>query len=97
MPKINEKKKDLIKNFEDKITISKNDILEITDLKNNIKEYFVFNGGGLVAGSNHKIELRSINKKDNKNPLVTLNQSTITKPIKINFFGEISYEEFKKN
>ena len=56
-----------IKNFEDKITISKNDILEVTDLKNCTKEYFVFNGGGLVSGSNHKIELKSINKKDIKN------------------------------
>src|SRR5574344_2503099 len=59
LPKINEKKVSLIKNFEDKINISKNDILEVTDLKNCTKEYFVFNGGGLVAGSNHKIELRS--------------------------------------
>ena len=97
MPKINEKKVSLIKNFEDKITISKNDILEVTDLKNCTKEYFVFNGGGLVSGSNHKIELKSINKKDIKNTLVTLNQTTVAKPIKINFFGEISYEEFKKN
>ena len=31
LPKINEKKVSLIKNFEDKITISKNDILEVTD------------------------------------------------------------------
>ena len=97
LPKINEKKVSLIKNFEDKITISKNDILEVTDLKNCTKEYFVFNGGGLVSGSNHKIELKSINKKDIKNTLVTLNQTTVARPIKINFFGEISYEEFKKN
>ena len=51
----------------------------------------------LVSGSNHKIELKSINKKDIKNTLVTLNQTTVARPIKINFFGEISYEEFKKN
>ena len=86
-----------IKNFEDKITISKNDILEVTDLKNCTKEYFVFNGGGKISNGNNKLELKLINKKDIKNTLVTLNQTTVARPIKINFFGEISYEEFKKN
>ncbi|WP_198304428.1 type II CRISPR RNA-guided endonuclease Cas9 [Arcobacter vandammei] len=97
LPKIYQGKLELIKNYEDKITISKNDILEISDLKNGTKEYFVFNGGGKISNGNNKLELKSINKKDIKNPLVTLNKSTIANPIKINFFGEISYEEFKKN
>lgn len=109
LPKINEKKKDLIKNFEDKITISKNDILEITDLKNNIKEYFIFNGGGDITATNHTIILEFINLKSiikvnkkgkeekNFTKKITINENTIVKPIKINFFGEISYEEFKKN
>lgn len=109
LPKINEKKKDLIKNFEDKITISKNDILEITDLKNNTKEYFVFNGGGDITATNHTIVLEFINLKSitkvnkkgkeekNFTKKITINENTIVKPIKINFFGEMSYEEFKKN
>ena len=97
MPKINEKKVSLIKNFEDKITISKNDILEVTDLKNCTKEYFVFNGGGSISGGNNKLELKSINIKGTSRLFVTLNEFALTKPIKINFFGEISYEEFKKN
>ena len=109
LPKINEKKVSLIKNFEDKITISKNDILEVTDLKNCTKEYFVFNGGGDITATNHTIVLEFINLKSitkvnkkgkeekNFTKKITINENTIVKPIKINFFGEISYEEFKKN
>jgi len=97
LPKINEKKKELITNFENKITISKNDILEIIDEKNNTKEYFVFNGGGNISGSKNQIELKSINKKEEKRLFITLNSNIIINPIKINFFGEIFYEDFKKN
>lgn len=109
LPKINEKKKEIIKDFEDKITISKNDILEIIDLKSNTKEYFIFNGGGDVTATNHTIVLEFINlrsmiksnKKGKEEKIftkkITINEATIVKPVKINFFGEISYEEFKKN
>lgn len=109
LPKINTNKIGLIQNYKDKITISKNDILEISDLKNGTKEYFVFNGGGNVSATNHKltleyINLRSItkvNKKGKEEKVsikeLTVNEATIVKVVKINFFGEISYEEFKKN
>jgi len=96
-PKIDEKKKELITNFEDKINISKNDILEIIDLKNSKKEYFVFNGGGNISSGKNQIELKSINKKEDKRLFITLNNNIIVKLIKINFFGEIFYEDFKKN
>ena len=58
---------------------------------------FVFNGGGSISGGNNKLELKSINIKGTSRLFVTLNEFALTKPIKINFFGEISYEEFKKN
>lgn len=109
LPKINTNKIGLIQNYEDKITISKNDILEISDLKNGTKEYFVFNGGGNVTATNHKLTLEyinlksitKVNKKGKKEKVsikeLTVNEATIVKLVKINFFGEISYEEFKKN
>lgn len=96
-PKVNDKKEILIKNFEDKITITKNDILEVNDFINSTKEYFLFNGGGNITGGNNKLELKSINKKDNNRLFITLNGTIVAKPIKINFFGEIIYEDFKKN
>ena len=96
-PKVNDKKEILIKNFEDKITITKNDILEVKDFINSTKEYFLFNGGGNITGGNNKLELKSINKKDNNRLFITLNGTIVAKPIKINFFGEIIYEDFKKN
>ncbi len=109
LPKINTSKIGLIQNYKDKITISKNDILEITDLKNGTKEYFVFNGGGDVTATNHTVVLEfinlksviKVNKKGKEEKIstkkVTINETTIVKQVKINFFGEISYEEFKKN
>ena len=87
----------MINNPQDKITIQKGDLLEIENLKDNSKKYFVFNGGGSISGGNNKLELKSINIKDTSRLFLTLNEFALTKPIKINFFGEISYEEFKKN
>jgi len=95
-PKINEKKIGLIKDYEDKITIQKGDILEIENLKKSTKEYFIFNGGGNIAGGNNKIELKSINKKEAKRIFITLNKDTIARKVFINYQGDISYEEFKK-
>ena len=71
--------------------------------------YFVFNGGGDITATNHTIVLEFINLKSitkvnkkgkeekNFTKKITINENTIVKPIKINFFGEMSYEEFKKN
>jgi len=96
LPKIYKSKIPLIKDFEDKITIQKSDLIEIVDFKENTKKYYVFNGGGNIAAANNKIELKSINKKDEKRLFVTLNKDTIAKKVFINFQGDISYEDFKK-
>jgi len=107
-PKISERKMKLISDSEgnileeiDKITISKGDILEVRkyskDLKNYTKEYLVCNGGGDVSDGNNKLELDSINKKKKKRIYRTLNRFTVVTPVKIDFFGEIIYEEFKKS
>ncbi|RXJ66197.1 type II CRISPR RNA-guided endonuclease Cas9 [Halarcobacter ebronensis] len=95
-PKIYETKISLIKDFEDKITISKGDLLEIENLKENRKKYYVFNGGGNISSGKNQIELKSINKKDEKRLFITLNKDTIAKKVFINYQGDISYEEFKK-
>ncbi|RXJ83242.1 type II CRISPR RNA-guided endonuclease Cas9 [Arcobacter cloacae] len=94
--KINESKINFIKNHQDKITIQKGDLLEIENLKENSKKYFIFNGGGNIAGGNNKIEVKSINKKDEKRLFITLNKDTVAKKIFITYNGDISYEEFKK-
>lgn len=96
LPKIYETKIPLIKNFKNKITISKGDLLEIENIKDNTKKYYVFSGGGNIASGNNKIEIKSINKKDKKRLFVTLNKDTIAKKVFINYQGDISYEEFKK-
>jgi len=99
LPKISEGKIKLISNYDDKITISKGDILEVRDLKNHTKEYFVFNGGGNISSGGNKLELDSINKKKEKGKRIriTLNLLTVVKPVQIDFFGEIIYEDFKKS
>lgn len=95
-PKIYETKLSLIKDFRDKITISKNDLIEIENFKDNSKKYYIFNGGGNIAGGLNKIELKLINKKNDKRLFVTLNKDTIAKKIFIDYQGNIIYEEFKK-
>ena len=94
--KINESKINLINNPQDKITIQKGDLLEIENLKDNSKKYFIFNGGGNIAGGNNKIEVKSINKKDEKRLFITLNKDTVAKKVFIDYQGNIIYEEFKK-
>jgi CRISPR-associated endonuclease Csn1 len=96
LPKIYETKLPLIKDFKDKITISKSDLLEIENIKDNTKKYYVFNGGGNIAGGLNKIELKTINKKNDKRLFVTLNKDTIARKVFMNYQGDISYEEFKK-
>ena len=94
--KINESKIELIKDSKDKITIQKGDLLEIENLKDNSKKYFIFNGGGNIAGGNNKIEVKSINKKDEKRLFITLNKDTVAKKVFIDYQGNIIYAEFKK-
>ncbi|WP_419771025.1 MAG: type II CRISPR RNA-guided endonuclease Cas9 [Candidatus Marinarcus sp.] len=96
LPKIYETKLPLIKDFKDKITISKGDLIEIENIKDNTKEYYVFNGGGNISSGKNQIEIKSINKKDEKRLFVTLNKDTIARKIFMNYQGDMSYEEFKK-
>lgn len=96
VPKVNGKKQLLIKNYNDKITIQKSDLLEIEYLKEDIRKYFIFNGGGNIAASNNKIEVNSLNKKDEKRLFITLNKDTIARKVNIDYQGNIFYEDFKK-
>ena len=91
-PKISESKIKLITNSQDKITIKKGDLLEIENLKENSKKYYLFNGGGEVAGGNNKIKTKPINTKSTTEIKFTLNEKTIAKKVNIDFYGNISYE-----
>lgn len=90
--KINEKKLQLIEDFDDKITIQKGDLLEIENLKDNTKKYFVFNGGGEVSGSNNKVKTKPINTKSKVEVKFTANKDLLIKKVNIDFYGKISYE-----
>lgn len=93
-PKIYKTKVSLINNFEDKITIQKGDLIEIENIKDNTKRYYVFNGGGKISAGNNKLVLKSINTKDEFQ--ITLNKDTIARKVFMNYQGDISYEDFKK-
>lgn len=95
-PKISETKTKLVTNFGDKITIQKGDLLEIENLKENSKKYYLFNGGGDVSGASNRIKAKPINIKSTTEIKFTLNEKTIAKKVKIDFYGDITYEEFKK-
>ncbi|MFY9075494.1 type II CRISPR RNA-guided endonuclease Cas9 [Malaciobacter mytili] len=90
-PKINEKKRDLILDFKDKITIQKNDLLEVFNLKENTREYYIFNGGGNISGGNNKIEVKSLNIKDKRRLFITLNKEVSVKKIKLDYNGTVFY------
>ncbi len=81
------------------MTLYKNEIIKVDNIKEGKQEYFVFNGGGLIAGTNNKISIKNINlnsfikkggtkesKEDNKTP----NKTTIISKVKIDFFGNIT-------
>ena len=95
-PKISETKTKLVTNFEDKITIQKGDLLEIENLKDNSKKYYLFNGGGDVSGASNRIKAKPINTKSTVEIKFTLNEKTVAKKVNIDFYGDITYEEFKK-
>ncbi|QKF72642.1 CRISPR/Cas system-associated RNA-guided endonuclease Cas9, type II-C [Aliarcobacter faecis] len=97
LPKIDERKIKLISNYDDKITVSKNNIIEIEDLKNGTKNYYTCNGGGEIGKGKNVIKVDNINTKNKSVIPIQIADYRIVKPVKINFFGKISYEEFKKN
>ena len=64
MPKIDEGKIKLISNYDDKITVSKNDIIEIQDLKSGTKNYYTCNGGGEIGKGKNVLKVDNINIKN---------------------------------
>ncbi|MCK9161971.1 MAG: type II CRISPR RNA-guided endonuclease Cas9 [Arcobacter butzleri] len=97
LPKIDEGKIKLISNYDDKITISKNDIIEINDFKNGTKNYYTCNGGGEIGKGKNVIKVDNINKKNKSVIPIQIANYRIVRKVNINFFGEIFYEEFKKS
>lgn len=89
--KISPKKVEFIKDYSDKMTIYRGDILEITNSKENTKNLYIFNGGGNISRSNNAIEVKTINAKNAKRIFVTLNNKTVVKKVNLDYFGNISY------
>ncbi|WP_428023254.1 type II CRISPR RNA-guided endonuclease Cas9 [Arcobacter sp.] len=93
--KIDDKKKLLIKDFGDKNTIQKYDIVELIDTKNNTKKYYICNGGGEVGKGKNVVKFDTINTKTKVIP-IQINEDRTIKKINIDFYGNITYEDFKK-
>jgi len=99
--KINDKFIEEIKDTKSDLTLYKNDIIKVNNIKNLEIEYYIFNGGGLIAGSNNKLAIKNINLnnftkitkkgeiKTSKEDNVTPNKTTIISIVNIDFFGNI--------
>ena len=83
------------------MTLYKNEIIKVDNLKDGKQEYFVFNGGGDITSTNNAISIKNINSnvfiKVNKKGIITKpkadnrtpNKTTIISKVKIDFFGNI--------
>jgi len=83
------------------LVLYKNDIIKVVEMKKDTVDYYVFNGGGNVAGSNNKLSIKNINLncflksnkkgevKEEKEDMVTPNKTTIISKVKIDIFGNI--------
>lgn len=91
-PKIDDRKRKLISNYDDKITVSKNDTIEIEDLNSGTKNYYTCNGGGEVGKGKNVLKVDNINVKNKSIIPIQIADYRIVKKVKINFFGDISYE-----
>ncbi len=103
--KINEKYNDIFDDIVPSLTLYKNDIIKVKNTKENSEKYFIFNGGGLIAGSNNKLSIKNINHnsfrkinkndeiKESKDGAVTPNKITIISKVKIDFFGNITEDK----
>jgi len=99
--KINSKNQELVRNAHEVLTLYKNDIIKVNNIKTGIIEYFIFNGGGNITATNNKVSIKNINKnnfikKDKKGTVkftnednITPNATTIISRVKIDFFGNI--------
>lgn len=100
--KINPKNEELVKYASDVLTLYKNDIIKVNNIKTGIVEYFIFNGGGNITATNNKLTIKNINtntfiKKDKKGGFkktaednVTPNNINLISKVKIDFFGNIN-------
>jgi len=85
--KINEKYGDIFDEVEPSLVLYKNDIIKVVNTKENTISYYIFNGGGNIAGGNNKLELKTINKISLKRLYKTLNKDLTIFLAKIDFFG----------
>ena len=107
--KINQKYKSIFDNSVPALTLYKNDIIKVVSTKDNSTSYFVFNGGGNIAGTNNKLSIKNINYnsftkidkngviKESKESAVTPNMTTIVSRVKIDFFGNITEDKQNEN
>ena len=84
------------------LTLYKNEIIKVVNVKNMTQEYFVFNGGGDVTGTNNKLVIKNINnnsfpKEDKKGEIkytkenkVSPSDKIIISKVEIDFFGNIT-------
>ncbi len=105
--KINEKYGDYFEDKKPMLTLYKNDIIKVFYTKEARAEYYIFNGGGDIAGGNNKVSVKKINRrtftttnkkgvvKVSKEGTITPNSTTVVSKVTIDFFGNI--EEVKQN
>ncbi|HES60025.1 MAG TPA: type II CRISPR RNA-guided endonuclease Cas9 [Caldithrix sp.] len=90
--RINERYKDAKLDNNDCLVLYKNDLIKVTDYRKNKIEYFIFNGGGNVTGSNNQVSVRNINHSiDAPNISIGVNNKNNKEVcrIDIDFFGNI--------
>ncbi len=70
----------------------KNDIIKVDDKKNNKIIYYIFNGGGKIAGSNNELTIKEINKNEEGKVSIGINprNNKIVSRVRIDFFGNIT-------
>jgi CRISPR-associated endonuclease Csn1 len=100
--KINDKFADELKGKIADLTLYKNDIIKVYNLKYLKTEYYIFNGGGNISLTSNRLTIKNINlnsfiKVDKKGEIkemkednVTPNKNTIISKVKIDFFGNIT-------
>ena len=100
--KINDRYRDEKLDKDNARTLYKNDLIKVTNTKELKDEYFIFNGGGNIAGTNNKISIKNINKNsfekiDRKGGLKYIKEDNISpgkliivSKVNIDFFGNIS-------
>ncbi|QFR50163.1 type II CRISPR RNA-guided endonuclease Cas9 [Sulfurimonas lithotrophica] len=82
-PNFKESFQNIDKQYE--FSIHKGEVVVILDEKEKVQYLAVANGGGQIAGTNHKIQIENINT--NGVVAVTINKKTIIKKAKIDFYG----------